>query len=142
MVQRTILMGAILTAAASVWLWVYDVRWEWWPDFAARRFDVRSFDGRLVVVHDGDVDPINVYPSKFPAVAAAISTPYLFACSVAGRQQWVAMPLWFPLSVAVCIAGMAARSEISARRRTVIGACRTCGYERAGLSRCPECGEA
>ena len=68
-----------------------------------------------------------------------------------GPQRRVAgyvmsVPLWFPLSVGMTLAGLGARhlwrTRIRLRRRAA-GQCESCGYDLRGAAheRCPECGE-
>ena len=55
----------------------------------------------------------------------------------------IRIPLWFPLFIVVGLTAAVWRKEIIARRRAIIGHCRTCHYDRRGLAAttpCPECG--
>ena len=61
-----------------------------------------------------------------------------------GRDWWVWVPLWMPLSAGVMASGAAYALGATARRRARRGACAKCGYDRVGLAagaKCPECGE-
>jgi hypothetical protein len=58
-------------------------------------------------------------------------------------QRSFAIPLWFPFLFVTILTIAAWRHEFAARRRTLIGCCSKCKYDRRGLSPttpCPECG--
>lgn len=60
-------------------------------------------------------------------------------------SRGVAVPLWFPVSVALAVTCVAGKLTLIARRRDRIGSCPKCNYNRAGLAVtavCPECGAA
>ncbi|MFA6046789.1 MAG: hypothetical protein WC718_17540 [Phycisphaerales bacterium] len=51
------------------------------------------------------------------------------------------LPLWLPLLLAAVPAGLLWRTDLRAARRVTKGHCKSCGYDRRGLSGpCPECG--
>ncbi len=94
-------------------------------DDTAFAFMMKMFSGQAV-------------SSRFPPLPAAYSTRWSVA-GVAGNALVWAIP--FPV-VAFAIVGAVA--AVRRRWRGKEGACRTCGYEVAGLTSgvCPECGSA
>jgi len=59
--------------------------------------------------------------------------------------QFYAIPLWLPALASLLVTAAAWRVDAVHRRRARVGACSSCGYDRAGLapgSVCPECGAA
>jgi hypothetical protein len=57
----------------------------------------------------------------------------------------VAVPLWALAGISLLVTLTAWRLEALARRRSLIGLCPKCHYDRAGLAadaKCPECGSA
>lgn len=57
-------------------------------------------------------------------------------------ETWTSIPIWPVAMIAVIVTVAAWRLDTLARRRSRIGCCPKCGYDRAGLagaSPCPEC---
>ena len=58
------------------------------------------------------------------------------------RTTMLALPLWFPITLAAIMAGRSFRDRLRTWSRLTSGQCVKCGYDlRATPSKCPECGE-
>lgn len=60
-----------------------------------------------------------------------------------GGYSLVVVPFWLPISLTAVPAGLLWESGRRRRRRSRVGMCVRCGYDRRGLAadaKCPECG--
>jgi len=63
--------------------------------------------------------------------------------SAQGNWTVVAVPLWPAVLIALVTTALVWRADAAYRRRSRVGLCPSCGYDRAGLAPsnlCPECG--
>ncbi len=149
-IRKTVKWGGAVVSALLVVVWVasgwLDVRWE-------------DPEGHRVSVHGGEFWIARGYPRyhQLPWSGKGISMrthawslypqrPLDWAGPRTSKVDWMfSCALWFPASIALLAALTAWHLDTLARRRTRIGLCPKCSYNRTGLppaSVCPECGAA
>jgi hypothetical protein len=136
-IRKTIKWGGSVVTALLVVVWIGS-GW-WWCDWL-------NEDGTVMVgVQAGSVHVGSGNPQTIPGVGgwcAGLKDSSL-DWTIDRSPSWLALPLWMPSGLCLCVVIAAWRLDTLAHRRARLNLCRKCNYDRAGLAAgavCPECG--
>jgi hypothetical protein len=143
-IRKTIKWGGAAVTVLLVVVWIGS-GWAA-PGYLAPDLFGKLYPGRIWVTYG--TDWTNHYPTDPWFLEWHDWSPWRWKLEWSGdriRGMVAVLPLWIPTLASTCLTAVAWYFDTHARRRTRLGLCPKCNYDRIGILKdavCPECGAA